>query len=110
MPEWESGVRGDFDVSVAIAPEPRDASEPIFVFDGAAGAGSIFGGKDASGCWEFGAGEFSAYGAGSNFDLRIVANAFDLAEFAAGHEVELIVFFGEPDGGVDGNTGFAEGG
>jgi hypothetical protein len=42
--------------------------------------------------------------------LGVIADAFDLAQFAVGHEVEFVAVFGEPDGGIHGDTGFPEGG
>ena len=98
----------DFNVSVGVAPDQRQASEPIFSVDGAANAGSGIGREDAGGGGEFGAGDFSADGTGGDLDLGIVANALDLAELARSHEAECVAVLGEPDGSVDGDAGFAE--
>jgi len=102
-------LRSNFDVSVGVAPKQRQAGEPIFRFDGAADSGGIFGRQDARGGGEFGAGDFSAHGAGSDFDLRVIADTLDLAELAVGHKAEFVTVFRKPDGGVDRDSGFAEG-
>ncbi len=100
---------GDFDVSVAVAPEPGDTGEPILGFDAASDAVYIFC-EEAGRRWEFGAGDFPADGAGGDLDLRVIANALDLAEFGVGHDVNFVAFFGKPDGGIDGDAGLAKGG
>src|SRR5208337_1996726 len=99
----------DFEISVGVAPQEGDTREPVFCFDGLADAGKIFRRKDTDGRGKLGAGDFSAHGAGGNLDLRVVADALALSQFAVRHEVELIVVFGKPDGRVDGNATFPEG-
>ena len=63
----------DFEVGVGVAPQERDTGEPIFSVDRLADASKLFRWKDADGCGEFGAGDFSADGAGRDLDLRVVA-------------------------------------
>lgn len=120
MKTWQRGQRllanrpsscnGDFNVGIAVAPDEWDAGEPVFGFDGAAHAGAVFKRQNAGGSGEFGASDFPAEGAGSNFDMRVIADALGLAELAPRHEIDLVAFFGEPDGRVDGDSGPAEGG
>jgi hypothetical protein len=100
----------DFDVGVGVRPQERDAGEPVLSIDDAADLGTAFRWEDASGCRKFGAGDFSADGAGSDFDLGIVADALDLAHLARSHEVKLPVFFREPDRRIDRNPGPTKGG
>ena len=113
---WDESCRGgglrngQFDISVGVGPKEGDAGEEVLGVDGAAGAGAIFRGEDASGGREFGAGDSSAHRAGSNSDLRVVADALRFAHFAASHDVKLAVLFGKPDRRVDGDTSLAEGG
>ena len=109
IPKPVLAVGRDFHVSVGIPPQQRQPGEPVFGIDGAADARSIFQRQNARGGCEFRPGDFSADGAGSNLDLRIIAEPLDLAELAVGHEVELVALLGEPDRRVDGDSGFAEG-
>ena len=97
-----------FDIGVGVAPEEGKASEPVFLFDQLADAGELFGWQNAGGCGEFGAGDFSADGAGGDFDLWVVADALAFSRFAVGHEVEFVVIFGEPDRRGDGDAAFSE--
>lgn len=110
LPEWESSGRCEFDVGIRVRPEKRNAGEPVFRVDGLADARGILSWEDASGSQEFGAGDSSAHGARGDFDLRVVADALDLAHLACSHEIELVAFFGEPNRGVDRDSGFAKGG
>jgi len=103
-------IHSDLDVGVTVAPDEWDAGEPVFGVDGAADADAIFGRQNAGAGGEFLAGDLSSDGAGSNFDFRVIADALDLAELGVGHDVELVVDFGKPDGGADRDSGFAEGG
>jgi hypothetical protein len=96
--------RRDLDVGISIAPEKRDAGEPVFLFDRLAGASELFGPQYADGSGEFGASDFSAHGAGSNLDLWVVADALDLPQFAVRHEVKLAVVFSKPDRRVHGDA------
>lgn len=109
MPEWESGG-GNFDVGVSVAPDEGQACEPVFGVDGAADTRGILGGEKAGGGGEFRAGDFPTHRAGSDLDLRIIANALDLAQFAVGHEIQFAVFLGKPDRGINGDASLAEGG
>jgi hypothetical protein len=102
--------RSDLDVSVGVAPEKGDAREPVFLPDRLAGGGELFGSHYANCGREFGAGDFSAYGAGSNLDLRVVADAFALPQFAIRHEVKFVVVFSKPDRRVDGGAVLPESG
>jgi len=100
----------NLNVRVSITPEEWDAGEPILCLDGVPHAGGVFDRQDAGRGRKFRAGDFSANRAGSDFDLRIIADALDLAELAVRHEVEFVALFREPDGCGDGDSGFAEGG
>ena len=100
----------DLEVSVGVAPKQGDTSEPVFCVDQPANASKIFRRQDADGCREFRAGDLSADGAGSDFDLRVVADALVLSQLAAGHEVEFVIVFGKPNGRVHGNARLPEGG
>jgi len=99
----------DFEVGVGVAPQEWDSGEPVFSVDRLADAGKLFRWQDADGCGEFGAGDFSADGAGGDLDLRVVADALVLSGFAVRHEVEFVVVFGKPDGRVHGDATFSEG-
>jgi len=99
----------DFYAGVGVAPEEGKAGEPILLFDQLADTGKLFGWQDAGGCGEFGTGDFSAHAAWGELDLRVVADALALAQFAVGHEVEFVIVFGKPEGCVHGDTVFAEG-
>jgi hypothetical protein len=98
----------DLDVGVGIAPEKRDAGQPVLLSDCLAGANEFFGSHYANRGGEFGAGDFSADGAGSDLDLRVVADALDLPQFAVRHEVKLVIVFSKPDGGVHGDAVLSE--
>src|ERR1700693_594343 len=100
----------DLDTGLGVAPQEGDTGEPVFCVDHPADAGKLFRRQDAGGCGEFGAGDFSADGAGSDLDLRVVADALVFPGLAARHEVELVMVFGKPDGRVHGDATFAEGG
>ena len=100
----------DFEVGVGVAPQEWDSGEPVFSADRLADAGKLFRWQDADGCGEFGAGDFSADGAGGDLDLRVVSDALALSGFAVRHEVEFVVVFGKPDGRVHGGAAFSEGG
>lgn len=99
----------DFDIRIRVAPQEWHAREKIFSVDGAAYTCRISRRKDSRCAGELGTCDFSAYGAGCDLDLRIIPDPFYLAEFAAGHEEELVVFFGEPHRRIDRHSGFAEG-
>jgi len=100
----------DLDVGVGVAPQEGDTGEPVFGVDRLARAGKLFRSQDADGRGEFGASDFSSDGAGRDLDLRVVADALALSQFAVGHEVEFVVIFGKPDGRVHGDTTLSEGG
>ena len=100
----------DLDTGLGVAPQEGDTGEPVFCVDHPADAGKLLRRQDAGGCGEFGAGDFSADGAGGDLDLRVVADALGFSGFAAGHQVEFAVVFGKPDGRVHGNATFSEGG
>jgi hypothetical protein len=102
--------RRDFDGAVGVAPQEWDTGEPVFCVDCVTDASKLLRRQDAGGCGEFGAGDFSTDGAGGDLDLRVVADALVFPGLAAGHQVELVVVFGKPDGRVDGNATFSEGG
>jgi hypothetical protein len=99
----------DLDTGLGVAPQEGDTGEPVFCVDHPADAGKLLRRQDAGGCGEFGAGDFSADGAGGDLDLRVVADALVFSGFAAGHQVEFVVVFGKPDGRVHGNAIFSEG-
>src|SRR5208282_2993716 len=99
----------DFEVGVGVAPQEWDSGEPVFSVDRLVDAGKLFRWQDADGCGEFGAGDFSADGAGGDLDLRVVTDALALSGFAVRHEVEFVVVFGKPDGRVHGGATFSEG-
>jgi hypothetical protein len=100
----------DLEVRVAVAPQERETGEPVFGFDCLAGAGELFGTQEADGCREFGAGDFSPDGARRDLDVRVVADALALSQFAVGHEAEFVVIFGKPDRRVHRHAIFPEGG
>lgn len=99
----------DLEVGVGVAPKEGDTGEPVFCVDCLADAGKLFRWQNADNSGEFGAGDFSADGAGGDLDLRVVADAFALSGFAVRHEVEFVLVFGKPDGGVHGDATFSEG-
>ncbi len=103
-----SGER-DLEVSVGVAPEQGDTSKPVFCVDQPAHAGRLLGGKNTNRSGEFGSGDLSAHGAGSDPDLRMVADALVLSQLAAGHEVKFVVVFGKPDGRVHSSSTLPEG-
>jgi len=45
---------------------------------------------------------------GAILTCGLLRYALAFSQLAVGHEVELIVVFGKPDGGVDGNAAFSE--
>ena len=100
--------RGDFDVGIGVAPQERKSREPIFRFDRLADTSRFFSLQDASGGWKFRAGNFSSNGAGRDLDLRVVADALDLAQFAVRHEVKFVAVLGKPDGCVHRDAALAE--
>ena len=100
----------DFEVGVGIAPKEGQACQPILALDCFADASAFFRWQKAGGCLEFRPGDFSADGAGRDLDVRAVANALALPEFTVCHEIQLVVIFGKPDGGVNGYAVFSEGG
>jgi hypothetical protein len=99
-----NSCRSDLDVGVGIAPEKGNTREPVFLSDCLADGRELFGSHYANRGGEFGAGDLSPYGAGGNLDLRVVANALDLPQFAVRHEVELAVVFSKPDRRVHGDA------
>ena len=103
------GCRRDFYSAVGVAPQEWEAGEPVFCVDHPADAGELFRRKDAGGCGEFGAGDFSAHRAWGYLDLRVVADALVFSGFTAGHQVEFVVVFGKPDRRVHGYAIFSEG-
>src|SRR5258708_38159251 len=103
------GCRRDFDRAVGVAPQEGDAGEPVLRVDQPADAGKLFHWQDADSCGEFGAGDFSADGAGCDLDLRLVADTLVFSGFAAGHQVEFVVVLGKPDWSVHGYAAFSEG-
>src|ERR1700719_1709174 len=100
----------DLDTGLGVAPQEGDTGEPVYSVDHPADAGKLFRRQDAGSCGEFGAGDFSADGAWSDLDLRVVADALVFPGLAARHEVEFVIVFGKPDGRVYGGATFAEGG
>ena len=100
----------DLDGGIGVAPQEWDTGEPVFSVDHPADAGKLCRRQDAGGCGKFGAGDFSADGAWSDLDLRVVAYALVFPGLAARHEVEFVIVFGKPDGRVHGDATFAEAG
>jgi len=98
----------DFNASVCITPEEWQTSEPVFCFDCLSNAGRLCRRQEKSGCGKFGAGDFSADGAGGDLNSRIVANALAFPGLAVGHAVNPVIVFGKPDGSVDGCAAFPE--
>jgi hypothetical protein len=98
-----------FDVGVGVAPQEREAGKPILGVNRLPDASSLFLWQEASGSGEFGSGDSSSDGAGGDLDLRVIAYAFDLPQFAVGHKVEFVVVFGEPDRRVNGAAALSEG-
>ena len=101
--------RRDLDVGVGVAPQEGEAGQPVLRVDRLPDASKLFRGQDANCGGKFGTGDFPANGAGSDLDLWVIADALDLSQFAACHEVELVIIFSEPDGGVDSGDAFPEG-
>lgn len=59
----------------------------------------VFFGRQNAGCpCELWSRNFPSDGAGSNFYLRIVADALRFSHVAAGHDVEFVAIFSEPYG------------
>ena len=110
MLEWESRGGRDLNVCIRIPPEEWHPRQPVFGSNRAPHPRSIFDRQNACRRGKFRPGDFSANRAGSNLDLRVIANTLHLAEFAVRHEAEFVAFFSEPDGGGNGNAGLAEGG
>jgi hypothetical protein len=102
--------RRDFNVGVSIPPEEGQPRKPVLGVNCASHARGIFDRQNARRGREFRPGDFSANRTGSDFDLRIIANALDLAQLAVRHEVKLVVLLGEPDRRGNGNSSFAESG
>ena len=100
----------DLDTDIGVAPQEGDTGEPVLCVDQPADAGKLFHWQDADGRGELGTGDFSADGAWSDLDLRVVADALVFPGLAARHEVEFVIVFGKPDGRVHGDATFAEGG
>lgn len=100
----------DLDICIGVTPQKRQTSEPVLGVDRATDAAVPIDGQNARRGRELRAGDLSPDGAGGDLDARVIAKAFDLAQLAVGHEIELAIVFGEPDRGVDRHSGFAEGG
>lgn len=98
----------DFEIGVCVGPQEGHAGEPVLGVDAFAGGGKVLRREDANGGGELRAGNFSAHGARSDLNLRVVADAFVFAGFAASHEVEFAAVFREPNRRRDGDAGFAE--
>ncbi|SPE44082.1 hypothetical protein SBA7_290010 [Candidatus Sulfotelmatobacter sp. SbA7] len=103
------GETGDFQIDIFLAPDGK-AGSPVFSMNGFAGAGPVLGREDTGRGGKLGSGHFAAKGAGGDANLRVVADALELAGVAASHDVEISGVFAEPDGGGDGGASFAEGG
>lgn len=101
--------RTDLNVSVGIPPQEGKPGEPVLGIDCLADAGTFFGSHDSRCRGKFRAGNFAAHGAGRDLYPRVVADALDLSQFTVGHEVNLVVILGKPDGRVYGYASFAEG-
>lgn len=99
----------NFEVGVGVAPKERETGKPVLSVDRLAGAGKLFRPQKTDGRGEFRADDFSAHGAGGNLNLRVVVDALALSQFTVGHEVEFVVVFGKPDGGVHGDAALSEG-
>jgi len=99
----------DFHIHIVFAPQEGDPGQPVLGANRFSRTLPFFGRKRADLGRELRSGDFSPDGAGRNFRLRVISDAFVLARIAAGHEVQLAVLFGEPDRRVHSHTAFAEG-
>lgn len=68
----------------------------------------LFGWQDAGRGCELWPRNLSPDGAGCNFHLGIVADALGLSHVAAGHDVEPVAIFSEPDWSGNTDSGLAE--
>jgi len=110
LPIQDDLHRRNFEIGVGVAPKEGNTGQPVFRVDRLANLSKLLRSQEAGGGREFRPGNFSADGARCDLDLRVVADAFALAQFAVRHEVELAVMFGEPDGRVHRNPVLSEGG
>ena len=99
----------DFEVGVGITPKQGTRASQYFRLI-AAGTGKLLRSQKADGSGKFGAGDFSADGAGGDLNLRVVADTLRFPQSTVRHEVEFVVVFGKPNGRVHGYATFSEGG
>ena len=108
----EIGLRlswSELDIGVRISPDKRETCQKILGVDCLPGASIFFRTHNSSHPWKLRAGDFSSDRAGSDLDDGVVADAFALSQLAVGHEINLVVVFGKPDGCVYGRTIFPKG-
>lgn len=101
---------GNLQIGVSPAPNPGDAGKPIFAVNGLASVSKLLQPQKPGRAGEIGASDLAAHSAGSNADLRIIADALALAHVAASHDVEPVALFAEPDGRTHSGAILAEGG
>jgi len=109
VPKKRDSQRCDFGVRVGVAPEKRQAREPILGLDELPCSGKLLGVQQADGRSRFGSGDLSTNRAWSDFHLRVVANTLTFSGLAVGHEVKFLICFGEPDRRVNRNATLTEG-
>src|ERR1700694_44875 len=90
----------DFQIDVLLAPEERDSSQPILALDGFPGSRPVFRRKHADSCRKLWASDFSTYAARRDINFGVVSYSLVFAGVAAGHHIELVIFFAEPDRSV----------
>ena len=102
-----ASCRSDFQVHVLLAPDGKP-SQPVLLADGLAGKRPVFRRQNTSRCCELRASNGAPHRAGSNADLRVVADALGFSRIAAGHHVKFAIALREPDRGGHGSSIFAE--
>src|SRR5580658_10591404 len=90
-------IRRDLQVGICIAPQKRNPSEPIFGIDEPACPLKFIGLQDAGRSRVLRTDEPAAHRAWRDPYLRVIPDTFVLAQFAAGHYVQPLIIFGEPD-------------
>ena|SRR5208282_1056493 len=107
-PMCDSGWR-NLDSRVRIPPYKWNPRQPVFPVDQLTNAGKIFRRQNAGGGGKFGTSDFSPDGARRDLDLRVIADALVLAQFAVRHDIELVAVFSKPDGRIYSDATFSQG-
>jgi hypothetical protein len=97
-------MRGDFKISVGIAPKKWHSRQPVFCFDQFLGVRKFLRLQKTHSGGKFRPGYFPSYGRWRNSHFRIVAQSLRLAGLGRSHDIEASTFFAKPNGCVYGRS------